>query len=105
MEPAWTKKNIDMPYGLKALLDTAKVAQYWIYNKVTKKWYTPEELANNWQGIYSEDKAKRLGNEREFTVADPRWGLRKRIDYMQKVAKEVQDFQTRIDEYYDLKKK
>ncbi len=42
-----------------------------------------------WRGIFSPAEGNRIGNEREFVVADPRQGLQLRIKTMIKVAEEI----------------
>ncbi|MNL24325.1 hypothetical protein D3C87_1457530 [compost metagenome] len=103
VKPAWLQVR-DAPGAAekKAIYQEALLSGCWIYSKVSKKWYTPEEF------MASEETVKKHRGDNDaykFAVKDPLIGLQERIDLLHRTSQEIDIFNKRIHNYYELKRK
>jgi len=101
MEEHGIIRRIDrsFPDELKPVLRIAKDNGWWIYQKSTKRWMTPDEFHKEGRGLLMKDPDGRL-NVGDFFADNPWNGLRVRVDHLQKVAAEISAFVERVEMYY-----
>lgn len=107
MEAGWiNKKKLDteMPPSIKSLIKDAWYAECWIYQKSTKRWYTPQEFKQQWQSLFRTSiyKSDLSDNFDDFTIRSPYVGLTERIKALKRVTEEVTAFKEKIDQYYQV---
>lgn len=103
MEPNWMKVK-DSPGAAqkKAIYQEALISGCWIFSTVSKKWYTPSEFMASEETIHTH----RTSNDGyKFVVKHPLIGLQERIDLLKRTQEEIDSFNRRIHQYYDLNRK
>jgi hypothetical protein len=86
----------------KAMYQEAIISGCWIYSKVSKKWYTPLEFMNSTE-VISESRGR--PDASNFAVKHPLLGLQERINLLKRTQEEIDSFNSRIHNYYELKMK
>jgi hypothetical protein len=103
MEPAFNKPKPDVGHQIKrAVAKDAYYAGCWVYSVTTGKWYTPEEF------VESDEKIRMHRNKPEeglFKVMDPKAGIRTKLDKLNKMRIELEEFTRKVCDYYDFKRK
>ncbi|SMC53154.1 hypothetical protein [Pedobacter nyackensis] len=86
----------------KAIYQEAIISGCWIFSTVSKKWYTPDEFMASTETVHMHrDK----DDGRKFVVKHPLVGLQERIDLLHRTAKEIDEFNKRLHNYYELRRK
>ena len=101
MEEHGTIRRFDksVPDELKLTLRLAKDNGWWIYQRSTKKWYTPQEFQNEAFRLLVKEPGGHT-NGYDFVPMNPWDGLRRRVDYLQKVMTETIEFSRRLEAHY-----
>lgn len=101
--PAWMQVR-DAPGAAekKAIYQEALLSGCWIYSKVSKRWYTPEEFMDSEETV---NKHRGSDDGKKFVVKHPLIGLQERIDVLHRTSQEIDAFNKRIHNYYELKRK
>lgn len=103
MEPAWMRVK-DSPGAAekKAIYQEALLSGCWIYSKVSKRWYTPDEFMASEETV---QKHRGDNDSYKFAVKHPLIGLQERIDLLKRTQEEINSFNQKIHSYYDLRRK
>lgn len=86
----------------KAIFQEALISGCWIYSTVSKKWYTPDEFMASEETVH---KHRDTDDSKKFVVKHPLIGLQERIDYLKRASEETDNFNKRIHNYYELRRK
>lgn len=82
--------------------DKAKEANSFIFSKITKKWYTPEEFVWSDETVnYNKGRVNTL----HLVITDPRAALQQAIDLAKRNNEYIDYLSEKIWGYYELKKK
>jgi hypothetical protein len=99
----WAKvKESPAAAAKKAMYQEALLSGCWIYSKVSKKWYTPLEFMNSTE-VINEHRGR--PDATNFAVKHPLIGLQERIDLLKRTQEEIDKFNQRIHNYFELKTK
>ncbi|MDM1294302.1 hypothetical protein HX021_08320 [Sphingobacterium sp. N143] len=98
MEREWLKKKMEIPIVVKSMYNDAKLNGAWIYHKVTRKFYTPEEFLASWVRIYTE--GRRGGSNRDdFQIMNPMAAVKQRAEWVAKANSELQEIMRKLEAY------
>ncbi len=98
--PPWRNRQPEkkeMPSRAAALLKSAKVNDCWIYDITKKKFYTPEEFADQWESIYREPWEMRPNLE--FKVLSPMAAIKQRAEWVRNASEELQGILEKLEKY------
>lgn len=103
MEPAWMKVK-DSPGAAqkKAIYQEALLSGCWIYSTSSKKWYTPAEFMESTETVHTQ---RDTNDGYKFVVKHPLIGLQERIDLLKRTQEEIDRFNKKIHNYYELRRK
>lgn len=103
MEVPLNKPKSDIGYQLKrAVARDAYHAGCWVYSVETGKWYTPEDFVQSAERVRMH---RNKPEEGQFKVMDPKAGIRTKLDKLNKMQMELEEFTKKVCDYYDFKRK
>jgi len=81
---------------VKEVVDRASAENKWVFHRITKRWYTPEEYLATYENISYDGRRERENVE----VRNPMDGLAAASKIMKDVAERREILEKRIFEYY-----
>ncbi|MCW8309643.1 hypothetical protein K7A41_00180 [Sphingobacterium sp. InxBP1] len=98
MQREWLKKNKEIPSVVTSLYNDAKLNGAWIYHKVTRRFYTPDEFLKDWSTIYFEGR-RGADNRDAFQIMNPMAAIRQRAEWVAKASAELQEIMRKLEQY------
>lgn len=98
MTPDWLKKKKEIPSVVLSLKNDALATGSWIYQKSTRRFYTPEEFMENWERIYQQSPRGK-NNREDFQIMNPMAAVRQRSLWVAKANAELQDVMKKLEAY------
>lgn len=106
---SWDDKQMGR-FNDMSIVSEAKKAKCWIYSKLTKRWYTPEEFELEYQAKVSTNKDIRLTYQ-NLIIRDPKAGiaayhkaLEIELSKMESATKDLrakaEEFNKKVIQYY-----
>jgi len=77
------------PAWVSAFAREARRQNCWIYDKISKRFFTAEELEAEWRSLHREHRKNGADNQGDFVLKVPEAAIKQRAEWVKKASQEL----------------